>query len=211
MKDNACKKCRREGEKLFLKGDRCFSPKCAMIRKAYAPGQQGATGGSGRRRFQSEYGTQLREKQKVKRIYNVSEKQFRNYYKKASQKAGITGEELLKLLERRLDNVIYRSSFAESRSQARQMVSHGHIIINNKKVDIASFGVKTGDKIGFFDKFKKSKDYKTIEERLNSKPEIAEWLKLDPKKPEIEVIKDPERDNIEAQINENLIVEFYSR
>jgi small subunit ribosomal protein S4 len=210
MIDNSCKKCRREGEKLFLKGDRCFSPKCAMNRKAYSPGQQGASGGS-RRRFQSEYGTQLREKQKVKRIYDVREKQFRNYYEKASRKEGVTGEELLKMLEMRLDNTVYRASFADSRSKARQMVSHGHITVNGKKVNIASYGVKVGDKIGFFDKFKKSKDYKTIEEKLTSKPEIAQWLTLDAKKLEATVAKNPERDNIEAQINENLIVEFYSR
>ncbi len=210
MIDNSCKKCRREGEKLFLKGDRCFSPKCAMTRKAYSPGQQGASGGS-RRRFQSEYGTQLREKQKVKRIYDVREKQFRNYYEKASRKEGVTGEELLKMLEMRLDNVVYRASFADSRSKARQMVSHGHIIVNGKKVNIASYEVRAGDKIGFFDKFKKSKDYKTIEEKLTSKPEIAQWLTLDAKKLEVTVSNNPERDNIEAQINENLIVEFYSR
>lgn len=210
MIDNSCKKCRREGEKLFLKGDRCFSPKCAFARKAYSPGQQGASGGS-RRRFQSEYGTQLREKQKVKRIYDVREKQFRNYYEKASRKEGVTGEELLKMLEMRLDNVAYRASFADSRSKARQMVSHGHITVNGKKVDIASYEVKIGDKIGFFDKFKKSKDYKMIEEKLTSKPEIAQWLTLDAKKLEVTVSKSPERDNIEAQINENLIVEFYSR
>ena len=208
MIDNVCKKCRREGEKLFLKGDRCFSAKCAFVRKAYAPGAHGATGS---RRFASEYGQQLREKQKVKRIYNLREKQFRNYYEKASKKEGITGEELLKILEMRLDNVVFRSTLADSRAQASQIVSHGHIKVNDKKVDISSYQLKVGDKISFSDRFKKKDDFKKVENKLKNKPNVPDWLKIDASGVEVSVVKEPARDNIDAQINENLIVEFYSR
>jgi small subunit ribosomal protein S4 len=207
IKESACKKCRREGEKLFLKGDRCFSAKCAFTKKAYAPGQHGS---SFSRRL-SEYGQQLRENQKVKRIYGVLEKQFRNYFEKASKQEGVTGENLLRLLERRLDNTLYRSGFADSRRLARQMVSHGHTLVNGKKVTISSFLVKTGDKISLSPKFKKSPNYTLIEEKAKTNKNIQDWLKLDAKSMEITVAKDPARDNVDAQINENLIVEYYSR
>jgi len=207
IKESACKKCRREGEKLFLKGDRCFSAKCAFTKKAYAPGQHGSSFS----RRPSEYGLQLREKQKVKRIYGVLEKQFRNYFEKATKQEGVTGENLLKLLERRLDNTFYRAGLADSRRLARQMVSHGHTLVNGKKVTIASFLVKTGDKISFSAKFRKSPSYAMIEERAKANKTIQDWLKLDAKNIEATIVKDPARDNIDAQINENLIVEYYSR
>ncbi|NTU69501.1 30S ribosomal protein S4 [bacterium] len=207
IKESACKKCRREGDKLFLKGDRCFSAKCAFTKKAYAPGQHGSSFS----RRPSEYGQQLREKQKVKRIYGVLEKQFRTYFEKAAKQDGVTGENLLKLLERRLDNAVYRCGFGDSRRLSRQMVSHGHIQVNGKKVSIASFLVKTGDVISFSSKFKKSPSYVLIEEKAKSNKTVQDWLKLDAKAMQVTVAKDPARDNVDAEINENLIVEYYSR
>jgi len=203
----SCTKCRREGEKLFIKGEKCSSPKCPLTRKSYGPGQHGSTF---TRRRVSEYGEQLREKQKVKRIYNVREKQFRNYFKKAAKSGGIRGEMLLRLLEKRLNNVIFRLGFTDSRSAARQMVSHGHITVNDKKVNISSFQVKINDVIALSPKFKKNDNVKIISERLQLY-KTPSWLKLDAKKIEGKVVSEPKREEMDANINESLIVEFYSR
>lgn len=207
MSQISCTKCRREGEKLFIKGEKCSSPKCPLTRKSYGPGQHGSTF---TRRRVSEYGEQLREKQKVKRIYNVREKQFRNYFKKAAKSGGIRGEMLLRLLEKRLNNVIFRLGFTDSRSAARQMVSHGHITVNDKKVNISSFQVKINDVIALSPKFKKNDNVKIISERLQSY-KTPSWLKLDAKKIEGKVVSEPKREEMDANINESLIVEFYSR
>jgi len=203
----SCTKCRREGEKLFIKGEKCSSPKCPLTRKSYGPGQHGSTF---TRRRVSEYGEQLREKQKVKRIYNVREKQFRNYFKKAAKSGGIRGEMLLRLLEKRLNNVIFRLGFTDSRSAARQMVSHDHITVNDKKVNISSFQVKINDVIALSPKFKKNDNVKIISERLQLY-KTPSWLKLDAKKIEGKVVSEPKREEMDANINESLIVEFYSR
>lgn len=208
MAEELCKKCRSEGVKLFLKGEKCVSSKCPFARRAYGPGHHGA--GMVRKRRLSEYGEQLREKQKVKKMYGLREKQFRNYFIKANKTQGITGENLLRFLEQRLDNTIFRLGFAESLNQARQMVSHAHIIVNGKKVNIASFQVKTGDEISISKAFKKRETFKKISQRLNSyKP--VEWLRLDSKEARGKVIKKPQRDDIDQNINESLIVEYYSR
>ncbi|OIP23019.1 30S ribosomal protein S4 [bacterium CG_4_10_14_0_2_um_filter_33_32] len=207
MSQISCTKCRREGEKLFIKGEKCSSPKCPLTRKSYGPGQHGSTF---TRRRVSEYGEQLREKQKVKRIYNVREKQFRNYFKKAAKSGGIRGEMLLRLLEKRLNNVIFRLGFTDSRSAARQMVSHGHITVNDKKVNISSFQVKINDVIALSPKFKKNDNVKIISERLQLY-KTPSWLKLDAKKIEGKVVSEPKREEMDANINESLIVEFYSR
>ena len=202
-----CKKCRREGVKLFTKGEKCVSPRCPFDKKSYGPGRHGA--GSQRRRV-SEYGEQLREKQKVKQIYIVREKQFRNYFEKASKSENVTGEILLRLLEQRLDNVVYRLGLADSRRYARQIVSHAHIKVNEKKVNIASYQVKAGDEISISPKFKKTIAFKKLSEKISSyKP--VDWLKLDAKNAKGKIIREPQREDVDANINENLIVEFYSR
>lgn len=207
MAEVTCKKCRTEGDKLFLKGDKCFSSKCPVTLRPYGPGQQSA---KKTRRRMSEYGEQLREKQKVKKIYGIMEKQFRNYYTKAGKFGGATGETLLKMLEKRLDNVVFKLGFADSRRHARELVSHNHIRINSKKASIASMSVKVGDKISFSDKFKKYEVFKNTKEKLASYKPPA-WLKINPKDVEGEVLREPGRDDIESSINESLIVEFYSR
>ena len=192
-----CRLCRREGVKLFLKGSRCFSDKCAIIRRQQAPGQHGTY----TRRI-SEYGKQLREKQKVKRIYGVSETQFRNYYEKAERKRGITGELLLQMLERRLDNVIYRLGLAHSRRHARILVGQGKFSLNGKKVNIPSILVSAGDKIALVNE----KGVPMVEER-----EVPNWLKWSKSKKEGTVLRLPERKDVDMDINEQLIIEFYSR
>jgi len=207
MPETLCKKCRREGEKLFLKGEKCSSPRCPFVRRSYGPGQHGA---SSMRRRSSEYGEQLREKQKVKRIYGIRERQFSNYFKKASKSKGITGEVLLSILEKRLDNAIFKLGFANSRNHARQTISHGHIQVNGKKVDISSYGLKTGDTMSFSSVFQKKDDLKKISERIKSYNSPA-WLEIDKKKVEGKVVSDPKREDSDQTINENLIVEYYSR
>ncbi len=207
VQETICRNCRKEGEKLFLKGEKCLSPNCPFTRRAYNPGQRGSN--PVRRRI-SDYGIQLKEKQKVKEIYNVKEKQFRNYFKKAEKSPGIKGEVLLSLLEKRLDNVVFRLGLANSRKEARQEISHAHILVNNKKVNIPSYQVKIGDTISFSPKFLKKEISKNLGERLASY-KTQEWLKLDPKKIEGNVVKEPQREDIDQSINENLIVEFYSR
>lgn len=204
-KDSVCRLCRREGMKLFLKGDRCYTDKCAVSRRSYAPGQHG----QGRKKL-SEYGLQLREKQKAKRYYGVLESQFAKYYEMASHKAGVTGENLLQILESRLDNVIYRLGFAVSRAEARQLVSHGHFTVNGKRVNIPSFLVKPGDVIAIAGKSKNTAKIKAVLENTAGKT-IPKWLELDGDNAKAKVIALAERDDIDLQIEETLIVELYSK
>ena len=198
-----CRLCRREGQKLFLKGDRCFTDKCAFVRRSYAPGQHGAA-----KKKMSNYGVQLREKQKARRIYGVLEKQFRAYYEKAEHMKGISGENLLKLLEMRLDNVVYRLGYGASRNEARQLVTHGHFLVNGKKVDIPSYVVKPGDVISVKES---SKDHKAIKEALEAINNTVEFVTFDKNKLEGTYVRLPERSELSSDINEALIVEFYSR
>ena len=199
-----CKKCRREGEKLFLKGERCFSVKCAMIKKAYAPGQHGQT----RRMGLSEYGTQLREKQKIKRTYGLLEKQFRKYYDMANRMQGNTGDLLSSLLERRLDNVVHRFGFADSRNQARQLVNHGYFLVNGKKVDIASYLIKEGDIVSV--KSGKENYFKNIKDSLKDR-QTPSWLVLDYQKLQGKVVALPAKDEIDVKADIHLVIEFYSK
>lgn len=201
-----CKLCRREGEKLFLKGARCFSAKCAFEKRAYQPGQHGQT----RRGKLSEYGIQLREKQKLKRMYGVLEAQFRGYYEKASRQKGITGENLLQILESRLDNVIYRLGFAPSRNAARQMVLHRHFIVNGRPVNVPSFRVKVGDIITVKEKSRKMPAIHDAMRRLKDDAQVP-WLRVDKAKMEGEFTDKPARQDIPVTVQENLIVELYSK
>ena len=200
-----CRVCRREGMKLYLKGTRCESEKCAFERRAYAPGQHGQ-----KRRKDTEYGLQLREKQKVKRIYGLFEKQFRRYFSIASRKKGVTGETLLQLLEQRLDNTVYRLGFAESRRQARQVVRHGMVSVNAKKVDIPSYTLKAGDKIAIQDKFKENVVLKRSVESLQKRG-VPEWLEVDTTALSGTFKKVPTKDEIALPVQEQLIVELYSK
>ncbi len=204
--DSVCRQCRREGEKLFLKGDRCYSEKCAIERKPYIPGEHGR----GRRQKPTEYGLQLREKQKTRRIYGILEKQFRNYFKKADRQQGITGENLLILLERRLDNVVFRLGFASSRKEARQLVNHGHFTLNGKKASIPSMMVKIGDIIQVKEKSKESPKFQEIKDQATYKTP-PEWLSVDVENLTGSVQAYPTREQIDTQIYEQLIVELYSR
>ncbi len=201
----SCKLCRREGEKLFLKGERCYTHKCSIGRRAYAPGQHGQ-----QRKKLSEYGVQLREKQKARRFYGVLEGQFRKYFEMAAKKKGITGETLLQILESRFDNVIYRLGLAFSRSEARQLVTHGHFTVNGGKVDIPSYLVKQGDVITVKEKSKNSPKIKELAEALGSKV-IPEWLDLDKENLVGRVIGLPKREDIDLPLQEHLIVELYSK
>ena len=198
-----CRLCRREGMKLFLKGDRCFTDKCAFVRRSYAPGQHGAN-----KKKISNYGVQLREKQKARRIYGVLEGQFRTYYEKAEHIKGITGENLLKLLEMRLDNVVYRLGYGASRNEARQLVTHGHFLVNGKKVDIPSYSVKAGDVITVKEKSRASELFKTFAENPKSLPK---WLSGDVATFTGKVEAIPAREDIDVPVNETLIVELYSK
>ena len=204
-KGPACRLCRREGTKLYLKSDRCYSPKCALERRAYAPGQHGQS-----RKKLSEYGLQLRAKQSVRRIYGVLERPFRNYFKEADRQKGITGENLLVLLERRMDNVVYRLGLADSRSQARQLVTHGHIAVNGKRLDIASALVKAGDVISVMENSRGKEYLKGMAETLASKTTPA-WLVLDAQSLSGKVDRFPTREEIDVPIEEHLIVELYSK
>jgi len=206
--ESVCKLCRREGEKLFLKGDRCFSPKCAIERRSYPPGLHGRQGQF--RRKESDFGMQLREKQKARRLYGVFERQFRRYFREAVRQKGLTGINLLILLERRLDNVIYRLGLASSRAQARQLISHGHFEINGRKTNISSYLVSTGDVILVREKSKKSTLFKEMAQDVDGS-RVPDWLKLDEKNLSGEVVSEPTRDHIDVTLNEQLIVEFYSR
>lgn len=204
-----CRLCRREGEKLYLKGERCFSPKCAIERRSYPPGQHGREL-QFRRSRPSDYGLQLREKQKLRRIYGVLERQFRRYFAIAQRARGMTGALLLILLERRLDNVVYRLGFASSRAQARQLVRHGHFEVNGRKVDIPSYQVKPGDVIRVRDSSREKDYFKEIAERLEGhRP--PPWLLLNPQDLSGQVLRLPVREEIDTRVQEHLIVEFYSR
>ncbi len=203
--DSVCRQCRREGTKLFLKGDRCYSEKCSLTLRHTPPGMHG----QGRRK-QSNYGVQLREKQKVRRAYGIMEKQFAQYYEKASNMRGITGDNMLSLIERRLDNAAYRLNFGESRPMARQMVTHGHILVNGKKVDIASYEIKLGDVISVRDASKDVPFFKTLREQ-GAKRSIPQWLELDAENLSGKVVALPKREDIDLTIEEHLIVEYYSR
>jgi len=200
-----CRLCRREGTKLFLKGDRCYSDKCAFERRSYAPGQHGQA-----RIKVSDYGIRLREKQRVRRMYGIQEKQFRRYFDWADRQKGVTGTNLLVLLERRLDNVVYRLGFADSRAQARQLVIHRHFLVNGKMVNIPSYLVKVGDVIEVAEKSKEILPIKTAQEAL-ARRGVPEWLELDAEKLKGTVKSFPERSHITMPIQEQLIVEFYSK
>ena len=200
-----CRLCRREGTKLYLKGDRCYTAKCAIDRRGYAPGQHG----QGRKK-QSEYGLQLREKQKVRRIYGILETQFRNYFEKAEHQKGITGENLLRLLERRLDNVAYRLGFGGSRVEARQLVRHGHFIVNGKKVNIPSFLTKVGDVVEVAEKSRDNSRIKELAEQAARKTPPA-WLEVNADQFSGKVVAIPSREDIDVPVVEHLIVELYSR
>ncbi|NLL53368.1 MAG: 30S ribosomal protein S4 [Peptococcaceae bacterium] len=201
-----CRLCRREGQKLFLKGDRCYTNKCAIDRRSYAPGMHGQSRG----KKPTEFGIQLREKQKARRIYGVLEKQFRGYFDKAARQKGMTGENLLRILERRLDNVVYRLGFAASRPEARQFVTHGHITVNGKRVDIASYQVKVGEVISIKEKSRELNRVKEMIERLRDRS-VPAWLSLDVENVTGTVIQLPSREDVQIPIEEHLIVEKYSR
>ena len=204
-KDEQCRICRREGQKLFLKGSRCYSDKCSVSRRNYAPGQHGQ-----KKTKLSEYGTQLREKQKTKSFYGVGEKQFRKYFEMASNKKGITGENLLQILESRLDNVVYKLGYGSSRAQARQLVNHGHFDVNGKKVDIASYLVKPGDVISVREI---KKDTAIIKENVeaNSARPVPAWLEKDVENLSGKVIRLAAREDVDLAVEEHLIVELYSK
>lgn len=199
----SCRLCRREGEKLFLKGDRCYSDKCALSRRESAPGQHGA-----RRGKVSGYGIQLREKQKVKRYYGLLEKQFRASYEKAEKMDGITGENLLSLLERRFDNVVYRLGYGSSRKEARQLVTHGHFLVNGKKTNIPSITLAVGDVISVKEKSNSSAKFKELAEKATATPK---WLEGNVEKLEGKIIALPVREDIDLPIEEHLIIELYSK
>lgn len=205
-----CKLCRREGEKLFLKGDRCLSPKCPFERdRGYPPGEHGRQSRF-RRRRPSDYSRQLRAKQKARRVYGVLERQFRRYFREAERRPGLTGENLLTLLESRLDNVVYRLGFADSRAQARQLVGHGHFVVNGRRTNISSYIVRPQDAITVRDGSRKRTYFKERAERLDEGA-VPNWLSLDAKMMTARVLKVPARDDIETKLNEHLIVEYYSR
>ena len=201
--DANCKLCRREGQKLFLKGERCYRSKCAIERRNYAPGQHGQA-----RKKQSEYGLQLREKQKAKRFYGVPETQFRNLFDKAAKKQGKTGENLMIFLETRLDNVVFRLGFAASRKEARQLVTHGHFTVNGKKADIPSMELKAGDVIKVKERSTSSPKFKEIKDMAITVPA---WMTVDVDKLEGKVVAMPRREDIDTPIAEHLIVELYSK
>ena len=204
-KDEQCRRCRREGQKLFLKGSRCYTDKCSVTRRNYAPGQHGQ-----KRTKLSEYGTQLREKQKTRSFYGVGEKQFRGYFEMASSKKGITGENLLKILESRLDNVVYRLGFGVSRPQSRMLVTHGNIEVNGKKVNIASYLVKPGDVIAIREI---RKDNPVVKENIENgtKRPVPAWLELNSEKLSGKVVRIVDREEIDLPVEEHLIVELYSK
>jgi len=205
-----CRQCRRSGEKLFLKGERCFSQKCAIVKRAYAPGAHGAQRKKGRRGGSSEYGRQLAEKQRIKKIYGVLERQFKKYFLEASRGKGDTRENLMKILEKRLDNVIFRLGFAASRAAARQLASHGHVLVNGRRLNIPSYSVRVGDTLAFKERIKKSKIFENLAATLK-KYEAPRWLVLDKEKLEAKVALEPTAEDFGDLTSIGLIVEFYSR
>ncbi len=200
-----CRLCRREGGKLFLKGSRCYSKKCAFERRPSPPGQHGV-----RRRKVGEYGLQLREKQKVRRVYSVMERQFRNYFIEADSRPGVTGENLLRFLELRLDNVVFRTGLATSRAQARQLVCHGHLAVNGRATNIPSYQLKPGDRIEVRESHKAREPFKVAKETLRSH-QAPEWLAVDAAKLGATINDLPRRDQMPLDLNEQLVVEYYSR
>ena len=204
-----CRLCRREGEKLFLKGARCLSPKCSFERRDYPPGMHGRDARF-RRRRESDYSRQLREKQKARRIYGILERQFRRYFSMAQRRSGLTGVNLLVILESRLDNVVYRLGFADSRPQARQLVSHGHFYLNGRKTDVPSAIVKSGDAITVRPESRRRPYFKTLGQEMDER-QVPRWLQLDTETLSGQVAQLPTRDDIDVSLNEQLIVEFYSR
>jgi small subunit ribosomal protein S4 len=205
---SVCKLCRREGQKLFLKGAKCYTEKCPVERRAYPPGQHGPA--QARRRRQSEYAVQLREKQKVKRIYGLHEKQFRGVFDRAAHREGVTGANLLIALETRLDNVVFRMGYAASRKQARQLVRHRHVEVNGRVVDIPSYHVSAGDEVAVREK---SRDINVVRGSLEARTraKVPEWLALDEKARVGRVLREPERQDIPLAVQEQLIVELYSK
>jgi len=204
-----CKLCRREGEKLFLKGERCFTSKCAFEKRAYPPGEHGRYGGR-RPNRQSDYSRQLRGKQKAKRIYGVLERQFRRYFREAQKRRGLTGLNLLKILESRLDNIVYRLGFADSRNQARQLVNHGHFNVNGRRNDVSSTLIKPGDTIEVRENSKERTYFKTLVQAEEKRTPPA-WVESNLNNLSGRVIRLPERAEIGGNLNEQLIVEYYSR
>ena len=202
---SVCRLCRREGTKLFLKGTRCYTKKCAFERRPSPPGQHGV-----RRRKMGDFGIQLREKQKVRRVYSVLERQFHNYFVEAGNLEGVTGENLLRFLETRLDNVVFRLGFATSRAQARQLVNHGHFAVNGTPTDVASYVVKPGDRIEVRESRRDREPFKLAKETLRSH-QAPEWLSLEPARLAGSVLSLPRRDQMPLDLNEQLVVEFYSR
>ncbi|MDO4154135.1 MAG: 30S ribosomal protein S4 [Clostridia bacterium] len=200
-----CKICRREGKKLFLKGDRCYTGKCAFERRSYAPGQHG----QGRKKT-SEYGMQLRAKQQARRYYGIQEGQFHKYFLMAERKQGMTGENLLRICESRLDNVAYLLGWASSRAEARQLTTHGHYLVNGKKVDIPSYLLKAGDVVSIREKSRDSEKIKAVLEANASRP-VPEWLDKNGDDLTAKIVKLPDREQIEVPVEEHLIVEFYSK
>ena len=203
--ESVCRLCRREGTKLFLKGARCYSKKCAVERRPSPPGQHAM-----RRRKMSDFGTQLREKQKFRRIYAVLERQFKGYFDYAESRPGVTGENLLRLLETRLDNVVFRMGFAASRAQARQLVNHGHFAVNGRATNIASFQLKPGDRVEVRESRRSREPFKLARETLGSAIR-PDWLSVDPDKLAGSVVALPRRDQMPLELNEQLVVEYYSR
>ena len=204
--DGKCRQCRREGIRLYLKGERCYTDKCAIERRAYAPGEHGQD----RRTKQGPYAQQLREKQKARRIYGVMERQFRKYFHWAEAKKGVTGEILLQLLETRLDNVVYRLGIAPSRNAARQLIRHGHLKVNGRKVDVPSFGLRPGDVVAVAEK---SREVSFIKESVANRrrTEMQEWLEFDEKQMTGRLLQNPNREQIPVPLQEQLIVELYSK
>ena len=207
--DAVCKLCRREGQKLFLKGERCLSPKCAIERRNYPPGDHGKKATF--RRKVSDFGLQLREKQKARRVYGVMEKQFRRYFKEASRRKGLTGATLLALLESRLDNVVYRLGFADSRSQARQLVRHGHFEVNGRKTNIPSFLVSPGDLVSVRGNSRSKAYFRDRAQFLQAGKDVPAWLNLNVNDMSGAILNEPSREDVEIPLNEQLIVEYYSR
>jgi small subunit ribosomal protein S4 len=203
--ESVCRLCRREGAKLFLKGTRCYTKKCSFERRPTPPGQHGV-----RRRKMGDFGIQLREKQKMRRVYGVLERQFRNYYREAESHTGVTGEALLQKLESRLDNVVFRLGFASSRAQARQLVAHGHFAVNGTATNVPSYSMKPGDRVEVRESRRSREAFKTVKETLRSH-QAPDWLSLDAAKLAGSVASVPRRDQMPLDLAEQLVVEYYSR
>lgn len=207
--DAVCKLCRREGQKLFLKGERCLSPKCAIETRNFIPGDHGRKATF--RKKSSDFGTQLREKQKARRIYGVMEKQFRRYFKEANRRSGLTGANLLSMLESRMDNVVYRLGFADSRAQARQLVRHGHFLVNGTKADIPSLQIKVSDVLTVRPSSRNATYFKERAQMMQGMRNVPAWLSVNLSEMGGSMVNNPSREDVEIPLNEQLIVEYYSR